>query len=168
MQAISEYYEMDLSEGTLKDRFLGSSRVFLLSAKAWGDIVSELNREYPSNYAAVLKGMGALYGKSAARAAKRSGRTGNKAIGELLSLASASGWGKFWMEKQSTGLKISFNIGVRNCVFCSSRSTSAKASCHFLEGIVEGAFSESFSTKMRCKEISCIAKGDDHCSFLVS
>lgn len=74
------------------------------------------------------------------------------------------GWGKLWISKFSSS-DGTLEVVVENSVFAQGYGTSTHPVCHLIKGVFAGVAEVIFQSPVTGEEVSCLAKGDEHCRF---
>jgi predicted hydrocarbon binding protein len=163
--SLSDLFEADFSEGTIRNK-LTNSRGFVFASFAWAGIREDFEAVYLSGGPTIMERMGFVFGKGLVNAEWRS--NGDQAVffEKVSKLAGRAGWGKITLSAgDPTSDEARFTL--KNCVFCSEIRGKTKPVCEFMAGVIRGAADELFGGEHQVREESCIAMGDDECSFLL-
>lgn len=78
---------------------------------------------------------------------------------------------KFWEKNRLGRIKIEkfepLTLRAYDCFECEDLPKIGRSACAFDSGILEAVFSAYYSKQVDVDEITCYAKGDDYCSFVV-
>ena len=139
-------------------------RVMVISKDAFQTMLSALGVEFGSGESVVAYLEGRAIGSSTA-ATLRSMVPGNptRFAGELVNIYTATGIGacellQFNLEPVHIVLQFGENIE------CKGKHTD-RPNSQWLRGHLEGATSVMLDTQMSCREMRCVAKGDQYCVF---
>lgn len=84
----------------------------------------------------------------------------------MINMGNEIGWGSFKLELFDPPAK-KIRIAVENSPFAENYSKSSMGVCHLIRGVVSGMASVIFGQECIASEVSCRAKGDDKCLFVV-
>jgi len=84
----------------------------------------------------------------------------------MIKMGNEIGWGSFKLELFDPPTK-KISIAVENSPFAENYSKSTVGVCHLIRGVVSGMASVIFGHDCIASEVSCRAKGDDKCLFVV-
>ena len=155
-----------VDDGALYDNILGG-RVFYLSAKTFGEMISLLGESIsPQAAQALLWNLGHRYGVALGKKAFQSTASAGEAIKMLSYAAFRSGWGRNHVaNKLEEGNFI--EVVVENCVFCHEQENMQGPVCYFLAGILAGIAESVFGKSFESREIECRAVGGPVCRFVL-
>lgn len=84
----------------------------------------------------------------------------------MVKMGNEIGWGSFKLELFDPSAKKIY-IAVENSPFAEAYGKSSEGVCHLIRGVVSGMASVIFGQDCIASEVSCRAKGDDRCIFVV-
>jgi len=156
----------DTAEKGVIETRAAKARVFVFSTVGWSVIESHLSKTFGSGAEVVMSEMGAAYGKGVAQEALRVSSVPETALGFIISIAAAAGWGQMSVEGDITKPS-DFAVLIKECVFCSDQRAARSPACHFLGGVTRGAAEGVFKVPYKVREEKCARKGDEICRFLL-
>ena len=84
----------------------------------------------------------------------------------MMKMGAEIGWGKFSLMRYEPKENI-LEVSVENSPFAIFYGRSDKGVCHLIRGVISGMATALFGKDCQAEEISCIAKGDNRCVFVV-
>jgi len=151
---------------------LGSTVVLIVPRRVFSAIQRSM-REMLGEGCAALVMYNAGFGlgfEAFGKLSKRFGGDVRGAFEHFITILTTRGWGDFKLEEYDEGSE-TYRITVRSS-YGEDLKPSGRAACHFLRGLLAGALQQAAllrgrDIKLHCVELSCIAKGDECCEFLV-
>ncbi len=162
---LSELFELDFTEGTIKSK-LTNARGFIFGSAAWAGIREDLEAVYSTGGPTIMERMGFVFGKGLVRTEWRSNGEQAAFFEKVSNLAGSAGWGIITLSAGDPASDQA-RFRLKNCVFCSEIGGKTKPVCEFMAGVIRGAADELFGGEHQVTEESCMAMGDDACNFLL-
>jgi predicted hydrocarbon binding protein len=82
-------------------------------------------------------------------------------------IATLMGLGQFSIQQYNPENGV-IRIRIENSPVCTRFKNSGKEMGAFMEGVIQGTMGIYFGPKSNCKEVKCVAKGDEYCEYLVT
>mgnify|MGYP001824579081 FL=1 len=91
----------------------------------------------------------------------------SETINFMMTMGAEIGWGHFQLiDYDFENYKL--QIKVENSAFAEAYGESTEGVCHLINGVLSGLATVLFGRNCMGSDIVCLAKGDQHCVFLIS
>lgn len=161
-----DLYTWDEERGIV--RFVpANKRVFIVTARSWDMVEEELFVKLLRRASSLLTEMGGAYGKATTLDYRSAAANPEELTAYLEHLGRTAGWGKFVVQGDFKGPKITVRIW--DCVFCRGRSMSVGRTdpCYFLMGTCKGIADTVYDSMHYVEETKCCARGNEYCEIII-
>jgi hypothetical protein len=145
---------------------LKTGEAIIMRVITFTDIKKCLEQTFQSGASVIFRNMGKGCGMRSCKRFKQKYQDKTLVLKTIQKHKKAERWGN-----------IQFNLNLKTGVGTVRITQSFEAKeygesqnpvCYFFAGYLEGVLSELFESEMKVTETRCIAKGDDHCEFVVT